>query len=569
MKDKSMKNIKQTASKLQQYGRNGDTMLAHITPQEAAVLKQMGGSGTINPKTGLPEYFLDKIVGAATNLVGGLLGGSKAADAAKGQAEALRAAGDRAAAMAAFIPYGTTTAFGTSKFEDGKGSYTLSPQLKAIQDRLFAQAGSYDPTQLAQAAQPLYGAAGNLFNIGSQLLPTDMSRTASPEAQALAQQYYAAQQGLMPTSYQTGNTPEAQAALQQYQQYAQALAPTSFTTGATPEAQAYADQLRKTGAGYLAQSPEEARAEYIRTQQAVLAPGQEQQLAELRNQTFQTGRSGLAVGGTQAGGLQATNPEMAAYYNSLANTNRQLAAGAEQAAQQRQTFGLGMLGQGLTTQQQSEATQRANMLQNLGLSAGFTGQALSTQQQDAATQRANMLENLRLSLGLGTQGLQTGATAEEQARARYAEDLRMGAGLFGTGGALLGQVPTLQTAGYSPLQTQLGLLGSVEGMGQQPYNLSIDLANQYSNAGARQGQLYLQPQQAAAQAYSQYQGYSPLSSALSGVGSAISSMGSGGGTSSWFSSLLNSSPATAFRYGTNIGSQQTNMLAEQEKGLWG
>jgi len=38
------------------YGRNGDTMLAHITPQEAALLKRMGGSGTINPYTGLPEY---------------------------------------------------------------------------------------------------------------------------------------------------------------------------------------------------------------------------------------------------------------------------------------------------------------------------------------------------------------------------------------------------------------------------------------------------------------------------------------------------------------------------------
>lgn len=39
------------------YGRNGDTMLAHITPQEAALLRRMGGAGTINPYTGLPEYF--------------------------------------------------------------------------------------------------------------------------------------------------------------------------------------------------------------------------------------------------------------------------------------------------------------------------------------------------------------------------------------------------------------------------------------------------------------------------------------------------------------------------------
>jgi hypothetical protein len=37
-------------------GRHGDTMLAHINPREADMLKRMGGSGSINPNTGLPEY---------------------------------------------------------------------------------------------------------------------------------------------------------------------------------------------------------------------------------------------------------------------------------------------------------------------------------------------------------------------------------------------------------------------------------------------------------------------------------------------------------------------------------
>jgi hypothetical protein len=43
---------------LEREGRNGDMMLAHITPQEAVLLAQNGGSATINPKTGLPEFFL-------------------------------------------------------------------------------------------------------------------------------------------------------------------------------------------------------------------------------------------------------------------------------------------------------------------------------------------------------------------------------------------------------------------------------------------------------------------------------------------------------------------------------
>ena len=49
------------ASYMASQGRNGDTMLAHITPGEAQMLRAQGGSGTINPTTGLPEFFLKKL----------------------------------------------------------------------------------------------------------------------------------------------------------------------------------------------------------------------------------------------------------------------------------------------------------------------------------------------------------------------------------------------------------------------------------------------------------------------------------------------------------------------------
>jgi hypothetical protein len=52
--------LKPIAKAIASYGRNGDTMLAHITPAEARMLKRRGGSGTINPVTGLPEFFLKK-----------------------------------------------------------------------------------------------------------------------------------------------------------------------------------------------------------------------------------------------------------------------------------------------------------------------------------------------------------------------------------------------------------------------------------------------------------------------------------------------------------------------------
>lgn len=54
---------------LAQYGRHGDTMLAHITPEEAALLKSRGGSGTINPVTGLPEFFIGKLFKSIGNAV--------------------------------------------------------------------------------------------------------------------------------------------------------------------------------------------------------------------------------------------------------------------------------------------------------------------------------------------------------------------------------------------------------------------------------------------------------------------------------------------------------------------
>lgn len=48
---------------LASLGRGGDTMLAHINPREAAILKQLGGSGDINPHTGLREFgFLKNII---------------------------------------------------------------------------------------------------------------------------------------------------------------------------------------------------------------------------------------------------------------------------------------------------------------------------------------------------------------------------------------------------------------------------------------------------------------------------------------------------------------------------
>lgn len=51
--------VAQLAEMIRRFGRGEDKILAHITPNEAAMLKEAGGSGTVNPMTGLPEFQED------------------------------------------------------------------------------------------------------------------------------------------------------------------------------------------------------------------------------------------------------------------------------------------------------------------------------------------------------------------------------------------------------------------------------------------------------------------------------------------------------------------------------
>ena len=58
--------LKPALREAQSLGRNGDTILAHINPREAAMLKRAGGSGTRNPRTGLLQFDDGEGEGAAS-----------------------------------------------------------------------------------------------------------------------------------------------------------------------------------------------------------------------------------------------------------------------------------------------------------------------------------------------------------------------------------------------------------------------------------------------------------------------------------------------------------------------
>lgn len=123
-----------------------------------------------------------------------------------------------------------------------------------------------------------------------------------------------------------------------------------------------ATNLFDLGGQYLGQSPEAITARYMQRQQDLLAPSRERQYAQLQNQLFQTGRGGLAVGATgprPSGmpGLGASNPEMEAYYNAIAQQDAALAAQAEEEGRKQLAFGTGLFGQGAGLLGQFQAGQ--------------------------------------------------------------------------------------------------------------------------------------------------------------------------------------------------------------------
>ena len=154
--------------------------------------------------------------------------------------------------------------------------------------------------------------------------------------------------------------------------------------------------LFNLGQQYVAQTPQEAAQQFMTQQQALLAPGREQQLAQVTNQQQQQGRLGLATGATTAGytagapGLQASNPQMAALFNARALQDAQLAAQANQAAQQQIQFGQGLMTGGINLNNAGFGMQSnalapftnllggAQTVENLGMNALSLGQGLGS-----------------------------------------------------------------------------------------------------------------------------------------------------------------------------------------------
>lgn len=219
----------------------------------------------------MPAYA--SAAASALKIGSSLFGSRKKKRAKKRRAAAEKAAAQQAAIQTSFRPVGVTTRFGQSNFQtDGSGSYNLSPELRAQQDR-FAALSNQGLAQAERAGQdfaPLGQAAQGLFSLGR---------------------------------------------------------------------------------GYLAESPEQAASQFMAQQQNLLAPSRERQFSQLQNSVFNTGRQGLAVGATGmrpggGAGLGASQPELEAYYNALAQQDAELANRATQGGMDQTRFGAGLFDAG-------------------------------------------------------------------------------------------------------------------------------------------------------------------------------------------------------------------------------
>lgn len=182
---------------------------------------------------------------------------------------------------------------------------------------------------------------------------------------------------------------------------------------------------------------------------------------------------------------------------------------------------MGLTGGAFTTAQEAQMAAQplgmaAQRLFNLG------GQYIS-ESPEAARQRifnqlqearmpAQLQEEQRLSAGAfgrGRAGLNIGGIGQPElyslARAREAQraqdilsaeqqaqqQIQFGTGLFGTGAQQLGQQYALPTQALGPLQSYLGTVGTIEQLGQQPFQLGLQVGGA-AQSGANVGSQLLQ-----------------------------------------------------------------------------
>jgi len=437
---------------------------------------------------------------AVASIVGGVMQGNSAQDAANTSAQAQR----DAAAAAQFRPVGVTTNFGTSNFTTDPNSgyltgagYNLSPQLQGLSSGLLSGAAGYN-------YQPNTSWVGGV--VDNSLAGMRMAAAQAPNAFNAGNQLYAQAPNLFnkgESAYGQGNMLFGQGA-------------NLFPQGNTQFLNA--QKVANAGAGYLSTDPAAAQAAYVARSQEALAPKDEQTLAALRNSIYQRGRAGLATGGTSAGNMMASNPELAAYYNSLGQRNLDLNNQAAAQARADTTLGSTLFG------------QSANIA-NTGANIYGAGANVTQAGGNLYNVGANQYNTAGNLVGVGNQSLNTGGNLLTTSANLGTSAINQAAGEY-----------QLQNAALNTLGNYLGQANTVESMGQQGLSLGSALGARSSTAGAGAAPYFT----GAANTQYAANAYNPYATAATAAGSSPA-------LNSWFNKMINPNPAPANYVGPSYG----------------
>jgi len=249
----------------------------------------------------------NQLVGTGAKLLGGVIQGNAAQDAAQTSASAQIEAARIAADAAKFRPVGVASRFGASKFGyDAQGNltsagYQMSPELKAQQDALMGISNqALTQYQGAQAATaPLGQGAQTLFGLGQGYLST------SPQEQAA--KYMQEQQALLAPSRER-EMAALQARLQAQGRGGLAIGGTSSgMMAANPELEAYYNAIRQQDLGLAAKATQGGQ-QYAAFGAGLLGTGSDLQKAMYGTQTAAYAPYQTALGGAATLESLAQNP---------------------------------------------------------------------------------------------------------------------------------------------------------------------------------------------------------------------------------------------------------------------
>lgn len=287
--------------------------------------------------------------------------------------------------------------YGTQAVKSLLGGTTTSATNAARRAQLKAQGYTDAQINAMETGTGLLGAGANYFLNQNQLGQLQTAYGQNVAAQQAATQTAQQQASFKPVGMTT--------AFGQSQFQFDPTTGQLTSAGYTPTSQVAGQVQNLFGLGAQAlpttANTQAVQEQYIAQQQGLLAPGREQQLAQLQNRQYQRGTTGLATGGTRAGyapnaqGLMATNPEMQALYNARAQQDAQLAANAPTYAQsllnQQIATGTGLFGaantlEGYAQQPLSLSTALGTAGATAGAKSGYYGllgnqAALTTQLQ--------------------------------------------------------------------------------------------------------------------------------------------------------------------------------------------